>query len=126
MKKLFLVLILMFGVFVVLFGCSKSADSDGSITVIVLDHDDNEEFNDEVSFKKEDTLLGVLQAHETISLKGEMQSYGYYILEVCGINVSDFTNVYWSILVNGEYSLVGISEIDLVDKITVTLSLESF
>lgn len=126
MKKLFLVLALVLTIPFVLLGCDKSADEEGLITVIVLDLEENEEFNGEVGYAKGDTLLSILQAHETIALKGETQSFGFYILEVCGINVGSFTDVYWSIAVDGEYSLVGIGEIELVDGMEVTLSLLPF
>ncbi|MGD9887092.1 MAG: DUF4430 domain-containing protein [Bacilli bacterium] len=126
MKKKFLLLVLLLTLPIVLFGCDKGAESEGSINVIVLNHEKQEEFNGNISYQKEDTLLGILQAHEIIALKGEVQSFGFYILEVCGINVNEYTNVYWSILVNGEYSMVGISEIDLVDGMNISLSLESF
>ncbi|HPN60753.1 MAG TPA: DUF4430 domain-containing protein, partial [Bacilli bacterium] len=126
MKKLFLMLVLLLTFTVTLFGCDRGADVEGTINVVVLDLEDEEIFKGSIDYQKDDTLLGILQKHETIALKGETSSYGFYITEVKGINASSFTKAYWSILVNGEYSMVGISEIDLVDGMSITLALETY
>ncbi|MGD9604908.1 MAG: DUF4430 domain-containing protein [Bacilli bacterium] len=126
MKKLFLLLALLLTLPVILLGCDKGADSEGTINVIVVDLENQEKFNGSIDYQKDETLLGIFQEHETIALKGEVQSYGFYILEVCGVNASEYTNVFWNIKINDEDSLVGISEIDLVDGMQVTLSLVAF
>jgi len=72
---------------------------------------------------EEYTLLKLLQDHEEIKLKGEEGTYGFYIIELVEVSSNDYQNTYWSIEVNGEYSLVGISDIELSDDDIIELSL---
>lgn len=93
------------------------------ITVKVSNYEAVEVFNDSLEFQKEDTLLGLLQTHEVIQLKGETSTYGFFITEICGVNANDYKNTFWNIVVNGENSLVGISDIPLKNKDIIELKL---
>lgn len=126
MKKLFLVLVLIFTLAPLMFGCGKASDSVGEITVIVKNNVDEEVFNEKIAFGEDDTLLSLLQNHPAIALKGEEQTFGFYITEVYGINANDFERTYWSISVNGEYSLVGIGDIALIKDDVITLSMLTY
>lgn len=117
-KGLVLVILAMFALF--LFGCTKEEGS-GEFTLIVENLAGEEIVNDTISFTKDDTLLELLQAHEETKVKGEESSFGFYISEVAGIK-SDSTN-YWSIEINGEYALVGVSEIQMKDQDVIKLVL---
>lgn len=126
MKKLFLLLVLIFTLAPLMFGCEKDSDSIGEITVIVENNAGDEVFNETIAFGEDDTLLGLLQNHPTIALKGEEQTFGFYITEVYGIDANDYERTYWSISVNGEYSLVGIGDIELIKDDVITFSMLTY
>ncbi|MCK9536911.1 MAG: DUF4430 domain-containing protein [Bacilli bacterium] len=115
-RKLSLLLILFLLLFGVV-GCGpEKNEPSGTIRVIVVNYEKEEVFNNLIDFYEDNTLLGLLQAHDEIQLDGEEQSYGFYIIKMCGISAKDYSETYWKIEVNGNYSLVGIAEIPLKDK----------
>lgn len=122
MKKNLLLFIIVTMLTFGLFGCTKTR-SDGKITVKVYDYEAVEVFNETLNFNENDTLLELLQSHETIKLNGENNTFGFYITEVCGINANDYKETFWNIVINGENSLVGISDISLKDKDVIELKL---
>ena len=93
------------------------------ISIIIVDYEGDEVFNDKIIFGEDDDLIELLENHEEIALKGEESSFGFYIVEILGISANDYNQVYWSIEVNNEYSLVGIGDIKLVDQDIIKLSL---
>ena len=111
-----LVIVLVFGLFVVS-GCKKKAEGEGNATVQIVDFDGKELFNDEIKFDADDTLVDLLKNHKKIKMTGETSEYGFYVVSLCGVSASNEDHTYWSIEVNGEYSLVGVSDIALVDGI---------
>lgn len=126
MKKKFTVLslfiVLLFGLFV-LGGCKEPAEGEGVITVEIIDFEGKELFNDEIKFDAEDTLVDLLKNHKEIKMTGETSEFGFYIISLCEVSASNENKTYWSIEVNGEYSLVGVSEITLIDGEEISFSL---
>ncbi|MBP6904351.1 MAG: DUF4430 domain-containing protein [Bacilli bacterium] len=117
-----LVIVLVFGLFVVS-GCKKKAEGEGNATVQIVDFDGKELFNDEIKFDADDTLVDLLKNHKKIKMTGETSEYGFYVVSLCGVSASNEDHTYWSIEVNGEYSLVGVSDIVLVDGIEIAFLL---
>jgi len=117
-----LVIVLVFGLFVVS-GCKKKAEGEGNVTVQIVDFDGKELFNDEIKFDADDTLVDLLKNHKKIKMTGETSEYGFYVASLCGVSASNEDHTYWSIEVNGEYSLVGVSDIVLVDGIEIAFLL---
>lgn len=117
-----LVIVLVFGLFVVS-GCKKKAEGEGNVTVQIVDFDGKELFNDEIKFDADDTLVDLLKNHKKIKMTGETSEYGFYVVSLCGVSASNEDHTYWSIEVNGEYSLVGVSDITLVDGIEIAFLL---
>lgn len=109
-----LFIILAFGFFV-FGGCKKQTEGEGTITVQVVDFEGNELLNDEIEFDAEDTLVDLLKNHKEIKMMGETSEYGFYIVSLCETSASNENKTSWSIEVNGEYSMVGVSEIPLID-----------
>lgn len=109
-----LFIVLMFGLFV-LGGCNKQTEGKGVIEVQIVDFEGNELFHDEIDFDVDDTLVDLLKNHKEIKMTGETSEYGFYIVSLCEVSASNENKTYWSIEVNGEYALVGVSEIPLID-----------
>ncbi len=117
-----LIIVLVFGLFG-FSGCKKQAEGEGFITVQIVDFEGKELFNNKIEFDTEDTLIDLLKNHKTIKMTGETSEYGFYIVSMCEVSASNENQTYWSIEVNGEYSLVGIADIALVDGNEIVFSL---
>lgn len=124
MKRLFLVTIFLVTLFLV--ACGGSKDSTGTIEVKVYNVESELVYSGEIDFQEDDSLIELLKEHEEIQMKGEDQSFGFYIIEMSGISAEDYENVFWNIKVNGEDSLVGISQIELVDGDLIEFALISW
>lgn len=129
-KSLFLLALIAMFLFV-LSGCKKDQPSEepvlaGEVTIIVYNNNSEEVFNRKLQFMSDDTLLELLQNNEDVALKGENSQFGFYITEMCGINANNYQNTYWSIMVNGEYSLVGISDLGLKDQDVIEFILTAY
>ncbi|NLD26278.1 MAG: DUF4430 domain-containing protein [Acholeplasmataceae bacterium] len=120
MKKIIFLLCL--AAFLFLFACSRpiTSESDGKITVIVSDGE-VELFNGEISFEKGNNLVDLLKNHDQIAMKGNLQQYGFYIDEMCGLRAS--SNSWWNIKINGADAEVGISSIELKDQDVIAFTL---
>ena len=126
MKKIFTIFTLFFVVLVGLFalnGCKKEEVGAGVISVQVVDFEGKDLFNDQIEFSADDTLVDLLKNNEEILMTGETSEYGFYIVSMCGVSASNDNKTYWSIEVNGEYSMVGVSDITLIDEDLITFSL---
>lgn len=116
-RKLSLILLFVFLGFVT--ACTTAdnkVDKAGTITIVVVDYEQKELVNESIEFKEEDTLLKIIQDHKTIKAKGNESEFGFFIVEMCGVSSEDYEKTFWAVYVNGESSLVGVSEIKLVDK----------
>ena len=120
MKKLFAIIGLFFLVFVS--GCVENAGS-GKASIEIRDLEDVVLFSEEIDFTEEDSLVGILEANENINMKSKQFDFGLQVLELCGVN-SD--SAYWALYVDGEYSMVGVSDIVLADQIEIEFVLTPF
>lgn len=73
------------------------------------------------------TLYDALTEYKKITLDGYDSEWGFYITGVNG-ETADFTvdGSYWSLLINGEYAMTGISATNIEDGATYSLVYESF
>ena len=110
----------------VLIGCVDKDGSTGSVQIKIYDFEAEEVFNKEISFGEEDSLLALLKNHKTIKMQGEESTFGFFIVEMVGISSNDYESSFWNIKVNGEDSLLGISEIDLEDGEVIEFHLISW
>lgn len=123
MKRLLLFFLFFITLFLVACGGNNQA---GTITVKVYNVDQEEVFSGEIDFKEGDSLVELLKNHKEIQMKGEDQSFGFYIVEMAGINANDYEKVFWNIKVNGEDSLVGISQLEITDGDIIEFALISW
>jgi len=123
-KRLFLVVFLFLALF--LCSCKKTTSENGEIEVRVYNFDSEEVFSGKINFTKDDNLVDLLKNHETIKMKVEEFSFGYFIVEMVGINANNYQNAFWNIKVNGEDSLVGVNEIKLHDGDVIEFALISW
>ncbi len=124
MKKVLFLIVLVFASFTIIACSSPKAESDGTITLIVLDIDGNELVTDEVDFVEGETFLEVLENSDIDFIITDDAQWGAWL---SGIN--DYTlpsNGYWSILDNGEYATVGISDTQFADGDIFTFALETY
>ncbi|HEY8396098.1 MAG TPA: DUF4430 domain-containing protein [Bacilli bacterium] len=110
MKKALLLLLLFAFVF---FTACKGNDESGSVRIVIENSESTVLFDGVLDFTKNDTLIGLLQNHEEIRMRGETSQYGLYITELCGVKAE---NAYWAIYVDGEYAMVGVSDIPLKEN----------
>lgn len=120
-KSWMLAVLIIFALF--LFACNKELPA-GEFTLVVKDTTSQELFRGDIAFDKDDTLVNLLKSHQQVAMKGEEGVYGFFITEVCGVAAG--ASQFWSIKVNGEDSMVGISSIKLQDKDLIELILTTF
>ena len=121
MKKIIIVCALCVALLSTIFVINKvnKAKSDGVIIVEVIDKNDNLIKSKNIEFKEGDILLDLVKNNFS-GVQTQSFSYGEIILSIEGIT-TDFNTSYFSILVNGEASMVGISQIELKDGIKISL-----
>ena len=120
MKKIVVVILLlvaMIGTFFIIKNVNE-ADSDGVIIVEVMDKDENVVKTKEIEFYIGDTLAELVKKNFDNVVINE-SNYGNLILCIETVE-TDFTTSYTSINVNGEPSMVGMDQIELIDGITIT------
>jgi hypothetical protein len=113
MKKVLYILALGFLFLGFLGACTPTADSDGSITITVLDIDGEQLGSKEVEFFKGDTFVEVLERSNfgfEFSAPGD---YGVSVLEILDTTLG--ATEYWSHSINGEYSMTGVSSQEFAD-----------
>ena len=98
------------------------AKTKGTVTIELIDLDDKKVLSKDINFKEKDTLVSIVS-----------DEFDNVLIENCMvITIEEFTtdtlnwSVYISILVNGEYSMVGINDIELVDELIVTFKMEEY
>ena len=120
MKKIVVVILLlvaMIGTFFIIKNVNE-ADSEGVIIVEVMDKDENVVKTKEIEFYAGDTLAELVKKNFDNVVINE-SNYGNLILCIETVE-TDFTTSYISINVNGEPSMVGMDQIELIDGITIT------
>ena len=98
------------------------AKYDGKATIVIVS--DTLNIKDEVKYKKDDTLLGIMQ--EKYDTKTTTSEYGAFITEIKGVAQDEASGKYWMIYVDDKSSEVGISSIALEDGKTYKFALETF
>ena len=98
------------------------AKTKGTVTIELVDLDDKLVLSKDINFKEKDTLVSIVSDEfDNVLIENGMV-----------ITIEEFTtdtlnwSVYISILVNGEYSMVGINDIELVDELIVTFKMEEY
>lgn len=98
------------------------AKTKGTVTIELVDLDDKKVLSKDINFKEKDTLVSIVSDEfDNVLIENGMV-----------ITIEEFTtdtinwSVYISILVNGEYSMVGINDIELVDELIVTFKMEEY
>lgn len=95
--------------------------SDGSITVELVELDGSKKATKEIEFSKGDTLIELLDENfdNVVVENGMLQSIDTFA------NALDWSS-YISILVDGEYSMVGVLEIEFTDGTIITFKMEEY
>ena len=98
------------------------AKTKGTVTIELVDLDDKLVLSKDINFKEKDTLVSIVSDEfDNVLIENGMV-----------ITIEEFStdtlnwSVYISILVNGEYSMVGINDIELVDELIVTFKMEEY
>lgn len=97
---------------VLLAACGQN-DESGIARITIKDAESTILFEEIIEFTKDDTLIGLLENHEEIMMKGETSKIGLYITELCGVKAEE---AYWAIYIDGDYAMVGVSQIPLTNK----------
>lgn len=93
-----------------------ASKADGVVTIVVVNKSGYEVINKNIEFSKGDNLVDLLD--ENFKIVTEDGMYGKIILSIEDV-VTDFETSYLAIYVNDEYSQVGLSYIELKDKLVV-------
>ena len=100
---------------------NNTPDTIGSFTIILIDENDKEVFNDTYEFNEEDTLWEIIKENYSDGLEyNTTPAYGIQLLSIAGVE-TDFSSDYISIYINGKYSTYGLSNIKLEDKMIIEL-----
>ena len=113
MKKLLFIFVLAVLLVGFLGACTPKAESDGSITITVLDINGDQLGSKEVDFYKGDTFVKVLERSQMGFEFSEPGQWGVSVLEI--LNVGLGATEYWSHSINGEYSMTGVSSQEFAD-----------
>lgn len=93
-----------------------ASKADGVVTIVVEDKSGKEVVNKNIEFLKGDNLVDLLD--ENFKVVMEDGPYGKVIYSIENVE-TDFQTSYLAIYVDGKYSEVGLSYIELRDKLVV-------
>ena len=98
------------------------AKTKGTVTIELVDLDDNLVLSKDINFKEKDTLVSIVSDEfDNVLIENGM------VITIEELTTDTINwSVYISILVNGEYSMVGINDIELVDELIVTFKMEEY
>lgn len=113
MKKALFILALGFLFLGFLGACTPKAESDGTITITVLDINGEQLGSKEVDFYKGDTFVQVLERSDMDFVFSAPGEYGVRVLEILNTTLGD--TEYWSHSINGDYSMTGVSSQEFAD-----------
>lgn len=89
-----------------------ATNSAGTITIIVVDEEAVEVINEKVSFRKNESLLDVIERKYNVI--SEESEYGTFVLGIdSAIAVSDVS--YLAFFINGEYAMSGVTTAVFLD-----------
>lgn len=123
-----LTLLLAIVVALALAGCSQQAASQGAknvtVKVVAASQSIDETFTYQTDAEK---LVDLLNEHpDDLKVETETGDYGEFITSVAGYAADTSKNEFWSILVNGEMGLEGVSTQSVSDHDTFTLELSTY
>ena len=98
------------------------AKTKGTVTIELVDLDDKKVLSKDINFKEKDTLVSIVSDEfDNVLIENGM------VITIEELTTDTINwSVYISILVNGEYSMVGINDIELVDELIVTFKMEEY
>lgn len=102
----------------------KKAESSGTITIEVIDLNNETLKKKEIEFYEGDTLKVIIENNFN-NVYFESSSYGPFLKSIEGYTTPDDYHTYIRLYVNNEYSMVSIGEIIMVDQMIITLKIEA-
>lgn len=99
----------------------EEAKHSGTITVEIINMENELLSSDEIDFKKGDTLLELLEANYDVEY--QMEAFGAFIIKIDELYAPNRFDAFIKIEVNGVISSVGVSSIKLVDQMKITFRL---
>lgn len=99
----------------------EEAKDNGTITIELIDLENNVLSTKNHNYKVGDTLFKILE--DNYDIEYENSVFGGYIIKIDSLHATNKNELFIKILVNDEFSTVGISQIKLENKLKVTFIL---
>jgi len=99
----------------------EGAKDSGTITIELVDLENNVLSTKNHDFKKGDTLFQILDNNYDLEYQNEV--YGVFITKIDELYAPNRNEYFIKIEVNGEFSSVGVSQIKLEDQMIITFTL---
>lgn len=99
----------------------EEAKDNGTITIELIDLENNVLSTKNHNYKVGDTLFKILD--DNYDIEYENSVFGVYIIKIDSLHAPNKNELFIKILVNDEFSTVGVSQIKLENKLKVTFIL---
>lgn len=99
----------------------EEAKDNGTITIELIDLENNVLSTKSHNYKAGDTLFKILD--DNYDIEYENSVFGGYIIKIDSLHAPNKNELFIKILVNDEFSTVGVSQIKLENKLKVTFIL---
>lgn len=99
----------------------EEAKDNGTITIELIDLENNVLSTEYHNYKAGDTLFKILD--DNYDIEYENSVFGVYIIKIDSLHAPNKNELFIKILVNDEFSTVGVSQIKLENKLKVTFIL---
>lgn len=99
----------------------EEAKDNGTITIELIDLENNVLSTKNHNYKAGDTLFKILD--DNYDIEYENSVFGVYIIKIDSLHAPNKNELFIKILVNDEFSTVGVSQIKLENKLKVTFIL---
>ena len=99
----------------------EEAKDNGTITIELIDLENNVLSTEYHNYKAGDTLFKILD--DNYDIEYENSVFGVYIIKLDSLHAPNKNELFIKILVNDEFSTVGVSQIKLENKLKVTFIL---
>lgn len=99
----------------------EEAKDNGTITIELIDLENNVLSTEYHNYKAGDTLFKILD--DNYDIEYENSVFGGYIIKIDSLHATNKNELFIKILVNDEFSTVGVSQIKLENKLKVTFIL---
>jgi len=99
----------------------EEAKDNGTITIELIDLENNVLSTKNHNYKVGDTLFKILD--DNYDIEYENSVFGGYIIKIDSLHAPNKNELFIKILVNDEFSTVGVSQIKLENKLKVTFIL---